>query len=160
MGADLRPRQITPAQFVAAAKCLPDTPAADLPSDTNERVMAAFQLFQRDTARRLGNARPHSDSRNRRYLSRQLNIAQEEVESGGTESRNIAALRRIFLEGVSPRVENHLTEIRNLRLAGPALLTRLNALRQRYRLNPPEDSGQTPASPQVIRIVCSDGLKE
>ena len=39
------------------------------------------------------------------------------------------------------------------------LITRLEALRERYRLNPPDDSEQAlPYEPQVIRIVCSDGL--
>ena len=122
--------------------------------------MAAFHTFQRDVSRRLGRARPTSDSRNRRYLNRQLTLAQEDVESGSQQSRNIEALRRIFRGSVSATVENHLTEIRNLQLTGPALITRLNALRQRYRLNPPEDEGQIPPSPQVIRIVCSDGITE
>ena len=160
VGSDLPPRPITPAQFVAAAECEPDTPAEDLPPDTNKRVMAAFDMFQRDVSRRLGRARPTNDSRNRRYIGRQLNLAQEEVEPGSQESRNIEALRLILRGGVSATVENHLTEIRNLQLTGPALLTRLNALRQRYRLNPPEDTGQMPAAPQVIRIVCSDGLTD
>ena len=160
VGSDLQPRPITPAQFVAAAECQPDTPAKDMPPDTNERVMAAFHVFQRDVSRRLGRARPTSDSRNRRYLNRQLNLTQEEVESGGPESRNIETLRQIFRGSVSATVENQLTEIRSLQLTGPSLLTRLNALRQRYRLNPPEDTGPAPASPQVIRVVCSDGLTD
>ena len=160
VGSDLQPRPITPAQFVAVAECQPDTPAADMPADTNERVMAAFHVFQRDVSRRLGRARPTSDSRNRRYLSRQLSLAREEVGSGSLESRHIETLRRIFRGSVSASVESQLTEIRNLRLTGPALITRLNALRQRYRLNPPEDEGQIPPSPQVIRIVCSDGITE
>ena len=58
-----------------------------------------------------------------------------------------------------PQVENALSEIRELRLEGSALRTRLEALRERYRLNPPADSDRSQAQdPQVVRIVCSDGL--
>ena len=71
----------------------------------------------------------------------------------------IEVLRQIFLGEVSPQVESALGEIRNLRLEGSVLLTRLEALRERYRLNPPDDADRSqPAEPQVIRIVCSDGI--
>ena len=64
-----------------------------------------------------------------------------------------------FLNEVSPQVESALGEIRYLRLEGSVLLTRLEALRERYRLNPPDDTDRSQAvEPQVIRIVCSDGL--
>ena len=46
-----------------------------------------------------------------------------------------------------------------MRLDGQALLRRLDALRYRYRLVPLDDSDRSQHSdPQVIRIVCSDGL--
>ena len=68
-------------------------------------------------------------------------------------------LRRIFLGDVPQQVESALGEIKNLRLEGSALRTRLEALRERYRLNPPDETDQPqPEEPQVIRIVCSDGL--
>ena len=52
-----------------------------------------------------------------------------------------------------------MSEIRELRLEGSALRTRLEALRERYRFNPPDDSDRSQAQePQVVRIVCSDGL--
>ena len=75
------------------------------------------------------------------------------------ETQRIEALRRIFLGDVSPQVESALGEIRNLRLEGPALRTRLEALRERYRLSSPDDVDLAPRQePQVVRIVCSDGL--
>ena len=56
-------------------------------------------------------------------------------------------------------VDSGLGEIRNLRLEGPALRTRLEALRERYRLSSPDDVDLAPSQePQVVRIVCSDGL--
>ena len=99
------------------------------------------------------------DTRVRRYVSRQLSIATRETTDNPAEVRRIEVLRRIFLGELSPQVENALGEIRELRLQGSALRTRLEALRERYRLNPPDDSdqAQTP-EPQVVRIVCSDGL--
>ena len=159
VGSDLKARSVSPAQLVAAAECKPDTPAQPMPSDTNERVMAGFEAFSTDFQRRLGRARRPRDSRARRYVSRQLGIAMREArEDAGLLSR-IEVLRQIFLGEVSPQVEGALGEIRNLRLEGSVLLTRLEALRERYRLNPPDDADRSqPAEPQVIRIVCSDGI--
>ena len=159
VGADLQPRAITPAQLVAAAECTPGTPAEPLPEDTNKRVMAAFEAFGGDFQRRLGRARRPRDTRARRYVSRQLNIALRETAGTPTDVGRIEVLRRIFMGDLSPQVENALSEIRELRLEGSALRTRLEALRERYRLNPPDDAGRSEAQePQVIRIVCSDGL--
>ena len=159
VGSDLQPRPISPAQLIAAAECRPDTPAEPLPSDTNERVMAAFEAFRTDFQRRLGRARRPRDTRSRRYVSRHLTMAMREAAEDRTAMSRIEVLRRIFLGDVSQPVESALGEIRNLRLAGSVLLTRLEALRERYRLNPPDDSDQPqPQEPQVIRIVCSDGL--
>ena len=159
VGSDLQPRAISPAQFVAAAECVPETPAQPLPEGTNERVMAAFQAFRMDFQRRLGRARRPRDTRARRYVSRQLNIADREAEGELGTQRQIGVLRRIFTGDLPAQVESALSEIRDLRLEGPAFRTRLEALRERYRLNPPDDSEapQQP-EPQVVRIVCSDGL--
>ena len=155
---DRQPRPISPAQFIAAAECRPDTPAERLPTDTNQRVMAAFEAFRTDFQRRLGRARRPRDTQARRYLSRHLSIALRAAGEDGEERRRIEVLQRIFLGDVSAPVERALGEIRNLHLEGAVLLTRLEALRERYRLNPPDDAGQQPQEPQVVRIVCSDGL--
>ena len=156
---DLQPRPISPAQFIAAAECESNAPAAPLPDDTNKRVMAAFEAFSTEFQRRLGRSRRPRDTRARRHVSRQLSIAVREASDNGTDVARIEVLRRIFLGELSPPVESALGEIRNLRLEGPVLLTRLEALRERYRLNPPDDSERSQTQePQVIRIVCSDGL--
>ena len=159
VGSDLQPRAISPAQFVAAAECVPETPAEHLPDGTNERVMAAFQTFRTDFQRRLGRARRPRDTRARRYVSRQLSVAAREANGNSTDARQIDVLRRIFTADLPAQVESALSEIRELRLEGPAFRTRLEALWERYRLNPPEDSdGPRQPEPQVVRIVCSDGL--
>ena len=156
---DLRTRPISPSQFIAAAECQPDTPAQPLPPQTNERVMAAFNQFQEDLGRRLGRFRRRGDSRNRRFISQQLGIIRSESRENSAEVQRIETLRTIFSGDLSPQVENALTEIRKTRLDGQGLLRRLEALRFRYRLNPPDDSEMSqPSEPQVIRIVCSDGL--
>ena len=153
-----QPRPISPAQFISAAECAPDTPAQPLPQDTNERVMAAFEVFQSDLSRRLGRARRRRpDSRNRRYISRQLNIARVQAEP--SDMATIETLRRIFIGDLSPQVESALSEIRSMRIEGDALIRRLGALRERYRLNPRDSTDDEPGDePQVIRVVCSDGL--
>ena len=47
-----------------------------------------------------------------------------------------------------------------MQITGAALLTRLRALRERYRLNPPEQFDNAVPTPRIVRIVCSDGLVE
>ncbi len=159
VGDDLEPRMISPAQFIESARCEPETPAQRLPDGTNERVMAAYDQFKQDLRRRLGRSRQRVDSRNRRYVSRELNIARDARSSDIGFVRRVNVVRSIFLNEVSPAVDDALTEIRNLKLDGEVLVRRLEALRERYRLNPPEISdtdGQR--RPEVVRIVCSDGL--
>ena len=159
VGSDLQPRPVSPAQFVAAAECGPDTPAQPKPEDTNERVMAAFDAFRTDFRQRLGKTRRPRDTKARRYVSRQLNIITRKAKEDLDEARRIDVLRRIFMGDLSSQAENAMSEIRTMRLEGQALLIRLEALRERYRLHLPDDSDQAqPQEQEVVRIVCSDGL--
>ncbi len=152
VGSDLQPRAVSPAQFAAAAACEPDTPAAPLPDDTNERVTAASADFRRSLGRRLGRARRPHDAR-RRYVERSLR--DPEVDDPRAD-----ALRRIFTNDLPHEAETALNDARRLGLQGKALLDRLHALRERHRLNPPEAADAEAAQPRVVRIVCSDGLAE
>ena len=162
VGSDLAPRPITPAQFAAAAECPPDELAQPLPADTNPRVMAAVAVFKADMSRRLGSARRPSDTRNRRYLSRHLSRARETLDAAEYTAR-IETLRRVFLSELQlpAPADSAITEIRNMRIDGAALIARLEALRERYRLNPPDPAPAptpTPAAARITRIVCSDAL--
>lgn len=71
----------------------------------------------------------------------------------------IEQLRRIFLGPLPGSVESALQDVRRYSLSGSQLLARLEALRHRLRLNPPEDedTGMRP-DPEIVRIVCSDAL--
>jgi hypothetical protein len=163
VAADLKPRVITPGQFIAAIECDSTTPAAQVPRDTNQRVTAAYAATRRDASSRLGRARrPGSDTRLRRYVSRQLRVARDEAGDDAEELRRIGVLQQIFLDYLPSNVINALEEVRRLQLTGPLLIRRLEALRQRYRLNPPEpdDGASASADAEVVRIVCSDGLVE
>ncbi len=153
------PRQISPAQFARAAECAPDTPGRPLPSTTNQRVMSAFETFRADVQQRLGRARRPRDTQTRRYVSRGLRNARNDLEASPEDAQRIDVLQRVFYADLPPRVEDALADIRRLGLQGEALVRRLEALREFHRLNPP-DASVEPARPaaQVIRIVCSDGL--
>ena len=75
-----------------------------MPEDTNERVMAAFEAFRSDFQRRLGRARRPRDTRARRYVSRQLNIALREAADTPTDVGRIEVLRRIFMGDLPPKL--------------------------------------------------------
>ena len=76
-------RAISPAQFIAAAECSPDTPAQPLPHDTNARVMAAFETFQADLSRRLGRSRRRPDSRKSALRVQAVEHRSEPSRRGG-----------------------------------------------------------------------------
>ena len=151
----LAQRPIRPAQFVATVECEPDTPTAPLPENTNARVNACAELFTKDLSRILGNGRRRtaSNARNRQFINRQLNGIDAEI----AEPQRIAALRQAFAGDLPSVVENELSELRRLRLAGRELVLRLELLRERYRLNPTTQS-ETAEATHATRIICSNGL--
>ena len=156
VGDDLAPRAIRPIQFVAAAECLPGTPAQPLPENTNARVNAAAETFQRDLSRLLGMSRRRiaGNARNRQFVNRQLNGVPSEV----AVPQRIAILRQVFSGDLPTAVENEISELRRLSLGGRELVLRLELLQERFRLNPPDQEADTPPQHQPTRIVCSDGL--
>ena len=138
------PRQISPAQFAGAAECDPDAPAEPLPRETNARVMRAFAAFQTDFRLRLGRARRPRNTLARRYVSRQLNLGQAAY---GDDARGCAAdrlsLRRVYQGDLTPAAGKRAGRDSPARgWRAKALVTRLEALRERFRLNPPDDSDQ------------------
>lgn len=163
VGSDLAPRQVTPGQLIAALECGPDTPGTILPPDTNRRVTAAFEATRRDAEGRLGRSRrPGTDTRLRRYLSKQLRAAREGRDDDHEELKRIGVLQQIFLDHLPANVLSELEEVRRMELAGASLIRRLVALRERHRLNPvgQESDGLAPAATEVVRIICSEGLLE
>jgi hypothetical protein len=161
VGSGLKPRPVTPGQLIMAVECGPDESAKPLPEDTNARVMAAFEHFQHDVSSRLGKARrPGGDTRLRRYLAKQLNLAREEQKDDDAELQRIGVLQRIFLDHVPGNVLAELAEVRKMELEGVGFIRRLEALRQHFKLNPPDPDEEQVESPSadVIRTICSDGL--
>ena len=162
VGSDLNVRAISPAQFIAAAECGPDTPTAPLPADTNERVMAAFEAFRDQLALRLGRARrPGGDTRTRRYLTKHLSIWREQHKDDADEAVRTDTLRRVFLGQALPqRVLSQLDSIRGMGLEDDGFVRRLESLRFTFRLSLPADEADDSFDPatRVIRVVCSDGL--
>ena len=156
VGDDLAPTSIRPAQFVAAAECLPSTPPEPLPGNTNQRVNTASELFQQDLTRILGNQRRRTggNALNRRFIRRQLNGLSEEIAT----RQRADTLRQVFTDDLPTIVESEITELRRLNLSGRELVIRLELLQERYRLNPSEQTREAPARQQPTRIVCSDGL--
>ena len=121
--------------------------------------MAAFGQFKEESSSHLGKARrPASDTRLRRYLSKPLNLLRAQYKDNPTELRRVDTLRLIFLDHLPPRVEAVLRDVRDLGLEGDALIRRLEALRGKYRLSPPDPEEATGQEPEIVRVVCSDGL--
>ena len=159
VGDDLAPRPISPAQFIAHAECEAETPARPLPAGTNKRVMAAFERFSAELGQRLGQSQRPRNTRARRFVSKQLNMLRVEAAGDVNEIRRIDELRQIFSGPLPARAEAALTEVQTIQPRGPALLARLEAMRESYRLTViGEAAAVDRLEPEVIRIVCSDGL--
>jgi len=92
------------------------------------------------------------------YLNRHLQLAHEAAKDEPEELARIDMLQRIFLDHLPNTVLAELEEARRMELTGSSLVRRLEALRERRRLNPSEPSDAGPAHVEVMRIVCSDGL--
>jgi HKD family nuclease/superfamily II DNA or RNA helicase len=159
VGADLQPRPLSPGALLTAMECAPNTAPRPLSTDSNSRVMAAYETARRSAAARIGRARrPSTDTRLRRYLNRHLQLAHEAAKDEPEELARIDMLQRIFLDHLPNTVLAELEEARRMELTGSSLVRRLEALRERRRLNPSEPSDAGPAHVEVMRIVCSDGL--
>ena len=157
VGDDLNPRPIRPAQFITAAECLPGTPSEVLPENMNQRVGAAEQVFQSDFSRILGDNRRRisGNMRNRQFIRRQLNGVTEDIAT----APRVETLRQVFTDALPTIVENEITELRRLNLAGRELVHRLELLQERYRLNPADRSQEESRQYHPTRIVCSDSLQ-
>lgn len=125
--------------------------------------MAAYTAVRGEAASRLGRARrPMSDTRARRYISRELRAARAMYAENGEELRHIDVLRQIFLDHLPATVMRELQEVQRMELRGGSLIRRLDALRERHRLNPQEpdeDPSEAAVDVEVVRIICSDGLQ-
>ena len=66
---------------------------------------------------------------------------------------------QVFTDYLPSTVVADLEDVRRVDLRGDDLIRRLEALRERHRLQPAQEEADD-ASPavEVIRIVCSDGL--
>ena len=123
--------------------------------------MTAYDAARRDARARLGRARrPTSDTRLRRYLSRALRSARDAASGDQEELRRIGILQQIFLDHLPRNVLQDLEEVRRMEFEGSSLIKRLEAMRLRYRLNPPDadEAAAEPVDAEVVRIVCSDAL--
>ena len=154
---DLNPRPIRPAQFITATECLSGTPAQPLPENTNQRVSAVEQSFQSDLSRILGDNRRRisGNMRNRQFIRRQLNGIAEDIAT----PQRVDTLRQVFMDTLPTIVENEITELRRLNLAGGELVLRLELLQERYRLNSANRSNEESRQHQPTRVICSDGLQ-
>ena len=155
VGDDLKPRLVRAAQFVAAAECEPDTPMLPLPENTNARVNVAVEAFSNDFSRMLGplRRRTSGNARNRTFVRQQLSFIGADIAT----PQRVDTLRQTFAGDLPTVVENELSELRRLRLGGRELVTRLELLQERYRLNPAAQNTAAVTSAPT-RVVCSDGL--
>ncbi len=161
VGANLKPRLISPNQLITAVECAPETPAAPLPPDTNKRVMAAYEATRQQAETRLGRARrTGADTNVRRYLARELRLARREFVDDPEELARIDLLRQIFLGYLRANVQPEVDEVYRMRLTGESLLRRLDALRERHRLTTAssDETDAPAAATEVVRIICSDAL--
>ena len=119
-------------------------------------MSAVEQAFQSDLSRILGDNRRRisGNMRNRQFIRRQLNGVTEDIAT----PQRVDTLRQVFNDPLPTIVENEITELRRLNLAGRELVLRLELLQERYRLNPANRSDEESRQHQPTRIVCSDGL--
>ena len=69
-------------------------------------------------------------------------------------------LQQLFLDPLPVDMLAASEQVRRMEPAGASLVRRLEALRERHRLNPAEQAATTPtpAAEEVVRTICSGGL--
>lgn len=159
VGDDLQPRVISAAQLISSVECAPDTPSQPLPAQTNQRVTAATEAFRDEMRRGLGSLRRRSGSINQRYIARKLRLARQLADKLGLDSARVQQLLTTFTGDLPPDVEDELARVRELDPEPTALVRRLEALRERRRLNPrPVERQTTVRTQSIVKPLCSDGL--
>lgn len=117
-------------------------------------------IYPRQAAElRIGRARrPGGATKLRRYVARELKAARAAATSDPEETKRIDVLQQIFLDHLPTGVVSDLNEVLRVELTGPALVRRLEGIRARHRLNPPDAAESLSSNGEIMRIVCSDGL--
>ena len=158
IGSDLQPRPLTPGQLLSAVQCDPEERAAPLPSDTNERVQAAYEAARQTSQLRIGRARrPSGDTKVRRYIGRQRR--QRVRMQPPTLRRSSASTCCYRSSSITCDGRDHGPErgtAGGFHGRGPGAQVG-NDMRG-YWLNPLESAAAPASSGEVMRVICSEGL--
>lgn len=144
-------------------KCEPDTPAAELPADYNQRVMAVKRQFESEVrARRAEQEHTVSLTRAQRYVRRELRIAFGATEDEDLK-RQIEVLEQAFTQpGPRPAVRSELNRVHREQITGEALVEVLSDAHTVYGLDAatPTSTITKDENDDLPRIVCSEALLE
>jgi hypothetical protein len=130
--------------ILARIKCTPSTPALAIPANYNAAVMKVYQTFSEEVAHRK-TALEHSTalSAGQRYIAQELKPFSEGLDEADPRRTDIEILQRTYgSHSLTAAVQTELRRIRNHKLTGESLFTRLRDVYDQHHLSQLQDQSR------------------
>ncbi len=142
-------------------KCTLSTPPVSLPTDYNRTIMKVYKQFADEVAHRKTSLE-HSTSQSvgQRYVSQELKAFAATLEEEDRRLADVAILQRVYnSNSLTAAVQTELRRIRNHKLTGDALFSRLRSIYDQHRLSQQAEQTRSEREVTVPRIICSEFLR-
>jgi hypothetical protein len=148
------------ATILGRLKCTVSTPAVSLPATYNTAVMKVYRQFSEEVAHRQTSLEHSSNlTVGQRYVNQELKAFVETLEEDDPRRTDVAVLQRVYNSySLSAAVQTELRRVRNHKLAGLSLFTRLREIYDQHRLSQLQEQVRSDRQSEVPRIVCSEFL--
>jgi hypothetical protein len=146
--------------ILARIKCTPSTPTLALPANYNVAVMKVYQLFSEEVSHRK-TALEHSSSLSagQRYIAQELKPFSEGLDEADPRRADVEILQRAYgSHSLTAAVQTELRRIRNYKLTGESLFTRLRDVYDQHHLSQLQDQSRKDRQVAIPRIICSEAL--
>jgi ERCC4-related helicase len=146
--------------ILARIKCTPSTPTLAIPANYNAAVMKVYQTFSEEVSHRK-TALEHSTSltAGQRYIAQELKPFSEVLDEADPRKSDIEILQRAYgSHSLSAAVQTELRRIRNHKLTGESLFTRLRDVYDQHHLSQLQDQSRRERQVSIPHIVCSEVL--
>jgi len=138
-------------------RCLPDTPATQLPPNYNDRVMQLYRGFSSEVHSRL-TEQSHTVSLTiaQRYALEQLQALMNQTQNPDLQGQ-ISLMSDIFRQPLFQAVKQELNALRSHKVTGYGLLESLEKIYTRYDLKNQSERRSLNEHP-IPQLVCSEAL--
>jgi superfamily II DNA or RNA helicase len=141
-------------------KCTVSEPSVSLPANYNAAVMRVYEQFSEEVSHRKTSLE-HSSTQSvgQRYISQELKAFTSILEEDDLRRADVAILQRAYKSNaLSAAVQTELRRVRNHKLTGESLFTRLRDIYDQHRLSHLQEEVSSDREITVPHVVCSEYL--